>query len=149
MQLEIDKKWYLIFFLALFVYSLRAQVNTASGVAVASGMAGNVYYAVGQTFALQWGDSNIEVSEGVAQAQIYNAVYSADTCEGEGYDGYGFHYPADSPHGIYSAEKYVHSTTIGYDTILILNLTIHPVYNIYDTLEFYHYYQDVVPWQHC
>ena len=133
--------------LSLLVSSLHAQVTTARSVAVASGMAGNVYYVVGQTFASQWGDDYVEISEGVAQAQIYNIVLEADTCEGEGYAGYGYYYPADTLPGTYSEQRYVHSTTIGYDTILVFNLTIHPVYNSYDTLTFYTHYYNVIPWQ--
>lgn len=122
-------------------------MTTASGVAMASGMAGNIYYAVGQPFASQWEDGHIEISEGVAQAQIYNILLLADTCEGEDYIKHGYYYPADTAPGIYNERKYIHSTTIGYDTISDLQLTIHPTYDIYDTVRLYNYYSSIIPWQ--
>ena len=115
-------------FVAPFV-ALDAQTESSCGFNAGSKTQNNINIVLGQSFGSIAVQNGLEISEGVAQAQLVTETLSDETCVNEPYAENGFDIPvSDLTEGTTAYDSYDHSATTGYDSLTILELTVWPVY---------------------
>ena len=115
-------------FVAPFV-ALDAQTESSCGFNAGSKTQNNINIVLGQSFGSIAVQNGLEISEGVAQAQLVTANLADETCVNEPYTENGFDIPvSDLSEGTTAYDSYDHSATTGYDSLTILELTVWPVY---------------------
>ena len=115
-------------FVAPFV-ALDAQTESSCGFNAGSKTQNNINIVLGQSFGSIAVQNGLEISEGVAQAQLVTATLVDETCVNEPYAENGFDIPvSDLSVGTTAYDSYDHSATTGYDSLTILDLTVWPVY---------------------
>lgn len=136
-------KTILMFCILLSAMSVAAQQQTLSSIVSAGGTENNVYVAIGQPFYAQYGNDAIELSEGIAQAQLVTKEITAEICQNEPYDKNYFNIEGLAP-GTYNLEHYeLHVDTLNnYDLLNLLTLTVYEVYELEDE---HMYHVDVLP----
>lgn len=131
--------------LVLGLFSADAQQSplTVHGF-VAGGMTeNNVYIAIGQPFYRQYHNGEVEISEGVAQAQLVTKEIEAGICQDGVYAENYFELDGLAP-GTYQFENYQTNvdTLWGYDLLNKLTLNVYEIYNMEDARM---YHADVLP----
>lgn len=140
------KKISSLFFMLFGVLSFAAaQVQpqppeTVWAVVAAGSTQNNIYAAIGQPFYEQIVSGDYELAYSVAQAQLMTEKISAATCDNTPYTENNFNIPVDELSvGVSQYEQYfVHVNTLfNYDLIRQLTLTVHPTFEVYDTVMYH------------
>lgn len=153
------KKLFLFLNIFLAIQMVGAQTDFLHGISTANGTAGNVSFAIGYPFFGQRANADIEVSEGVMQAQLIRHDIVMDGCQNDpaltpeamrtatnffqGFEGIRLVFRDDTltvlPAGHYDSTAYeaLHYNWNGqynYDSLTTLVLDVWPIYELYDTL---------------
>lgn len=120
-----------VLFLGLCAATVAQPPATVHAVVTAGGTHNHVYAAIGQPFYQQHGNSNIEFSDGVAQAQLVTEEIEAGICQDGTYTERGFDLSNLAP-GTHQFESYqLHVAELdNYDRLNKLTLTVYAVYEV-------------------
>jgi uncharacterized protein (TIGR02145 family) len=122
----------------------QAQIPVTVHAMVSGGGTNNhVYAAIGQPFYTQHGNENIELSDGVAQAQLVTEEIEAEICQDGTYTERGFDLSNLTP-GTHQFESYqLHVEELNnYDRLNKLTIK---VYEVYEVEASHMYHADVLP----
>ena len=138
------KKIVLIFsvFVSALMVSAQTSPSFAYGFPMAGKSVGPLYVAMGLPFykVASTPSGSIKADPGVAHALLVTTHASEETCENVPYSdpAHGFDFPAPLAVGTTEHSKYtVHGTHEKYDELYLLTLTVHPTYDVYDTVMYH------------
>ncbi len=140
----------LIIALMLFgvTLSYAQQPVTMSMFTTGGGTQNNTFVVIGQLFASQTTAGDYEVSAGIAQAQLVEVDIEDDHCAGSEYNNYDFVVGDTIQEGEYSYRRYLNAASqFHYDSLTTLNLSVHPIYHLEDTVYFTYALPDTFPTQ--
>ena len=143
------KKIYLIMLTALLLpATLCSQTVTMSGFTAGGNTQNNTYVVLGQLFASQSLGGDYEVYAGIAQAQLITAEIADDHCAQSEYNNYDFVIGDTIQEGEYTYERYLSAASqFHYDSLTTLNLSVHPIFHVEDTIYFTYALPDSFPTQ--
>ena len=137
-----------IFYTVLVTLSLFATASaqvpaTVHAIVSGGGTDNNVYFAIGQPFFRQYGNENIELFDGVAQAQLVIEEITAEICQDGTYTDRDFDLSNLEP-GTHEFESYqLHVEELNnYDR---LNKLVINVYEVYEVEASHMYHADELP----
>lgn len=112
-----------------------AQTGTMSGFVAGAITQESTYSVLGQPFIGTSEGHGLQVTEGIAQAQLVRQKIVAAVNVGESYEENGFSYPATTPAGIYHNRDYVvHGAENNYDLLKTLILSVLGPFNCGDLI---------------
>ena len=143
------KKIYSIMIMMLLLpTALWSQSVTMSGFTMGGNTQNNTYVVLGQLFASQSLGGDYEVYAGIAQAQLITAEIADDHCAQSEYNNYDFVIGDTIQEGEYTYERYLSAASqFHYDSLITLNLSVHPIYHLQDTITFTYALPDSFPTQ--
>ena len=128
--------------------ALWSQTVTMSGFTMGGNTQNNTYVVIGQLFASQSLGGDYEVYAGLAQAQLITVEIADDHCAESEYNNYDFVIGDTIKEGEYTYERYLSAASqFHYDSLTTLNLSVHPIYHVEDTMIFTYALPDSFPTQ--